>query len=109
MPLTEIREHELIELTDKSTGKEAVLFYTAFCGTCKVAERMLEVVEAAGAAVPVRKVNINFAPQLRDSWKITSVPCLVLLEDGAPVHFEYAMQSVGHLFQLLKKDDPGVG
>jgi hypothetical protein len=63
---------------------------------------MLEIVEATGISEHLFKMNINYAPKLRDAWKVSSVPCLVLLEDGEPSHFEYAMQSVGHLYDLLK-------
>ncbi|EXX86928.1 thioredoxin [Paenibacillus darwinianus] len=82
--------------------REAVFFYTAMCGTCKVAERMLEVAEAAGGVVPISKININFAPHFRSAWQIASVPCLVLLKDGEPDQVIYAMESVGNLYRLLQ-------
>ncbi|MWC27905.1 thioredoxin family protein [Paenibacillus sp. MMS18-CY102] len=114
MGLTERTERELLEdirtaggeigdfMGEGVHGREAVLFYTAMCGTCQVAERMLEVVQATGIPVPVRKINISFAPVLRERWRIASVPCLVLLEGGEPVLFEYTMRSVDHLYTLLK-------
>lgn len=84
------------------TAREAVFFYTPLCGTCKVALRMLEIVEAAGVSLPVAKININFAPVLRDGWRIASVPALVLVRDGEPEQTEYAMQSVDSLYRLMK-------
>ena len=82
--------------------REAVFFYTAMCGTCKVAERMLEVAEATGGVVPISKINIHFAPHLRSAWQIASVPCLVLLKDGEPDQIVYSMESVGNLYRLLQ-------
>ncbi|EFM10486.1 hypothetical protein PaecuDRAFT_2922 [Paenibacillus curdlanolyticus YK9] len=117
MALSERSERELLDIVRAGDGgsgdgmlnkrtsdgaREAVLFYTAMCGTCQVAERMLEVVQATGVPVPIHKLNISFAPVLRERWQITSVPCLVLLEDGEPVLFEYVMRSVDHLYHLLK-------
>jgi len=81
---------------------EAILFHTPLCGTCRIAERMLEVAEAAGIPTKLYKMNIAFAPRLRESWRIASVPCLVVLRDGHPVRFEYAMHSVVHLFEVLR-------
>ncbi|MNJ70806.1 hypothetical protein D3C77_672910 [compost metagenome] len=52
--------------------------------------------------MPVSKLNINFAPRLRNNWQIASVPCLVLLEEGKPVAKEYALRSVVDLHQWLK-------
>lgn len=100
MSLQEWKEQELISsLMDGS--RRAVLFHTALCGTCQLGERMLEIVIAAAPSIQVDKININFAPILRDQWKISSVPCLVLLQDGEPVRFEYAMRSVDHLYTML--------
>ncbi|QHW35088.1 thioredoxin family protein [Paenibacillus rhizovicinus] len=89
-------------LARDKTPREAVFFYTPLCGTCKVALRMLEIVEAAGVSLTIAKININFAPSLRDGWRIASVPALVLVQDGEPVQTEYAMQSVDTLYRLLK-------
>jgi thioredoxin-like negative regulator of GroEL len=102
MPLQEITEVDLLHHLPLAKGKEAILFITALCGTCKLAERMLDIVQATSVRTVIRKLNINYAPQLRDAWKISSVPCLVILQDGEPVQFEYAMHSVGHLFTLIK-------
>lgn len=102
MPLTELEERQLIKLAAADVGRTAVLFTTPLCGTCKVAERMLEVVEAAGANYPLYKTNINFTPFLRDEWQIESVPCLVLIRNGQVIGKEYAMRSVDYLYGLLK-------
>ncbi|AJY77732.1 hypothetical protein VN24_14230 [Paenibacillus beijingensis] len=84
--------------------ERAVFFFAPLCGTCKLAEQMLAIVQEAPAAVPVVKLNINFAPVLRQRWKIASVPALVLLKDGRPVQTEYAMRSVTDLYELLRRD-----
>ncbi|MDQ6422700.1 thioredoxin family protein [Paenibacillus sp. LHD-117] len=102
MPLKELDERQLALLAAADVGRTAVLFTTPLCGTCKVAERMLEVAEAAGIDYPLYKTNINFSPRLRDEWRIESVPCLVLLKNGQLAQKEYAMRSVDYLFGLLK-------
>lgn len=102
MPLTEIDERQLIKLASADIARIAVLFTTPLCGTCKVAERMLEVAEAAGANYPLYKTNINFTPRLRDEWQIASVPCLVMIRNGQLTRKEYAMRSVDYLYELLK-------
>lgn len=102
MPLRELQETELIQLSEADIGRAAVLFTTPMCGTCKVAERMLEVAEAVGIDYPLSKININFAPRLREEWRIASVPCLVILKNGKILRQEYAMRSVDYLYALLK-------
>ncbi|MFX3635865.1 MAG: thioredoxin family protein [Candidatus Pristimantibacillus sp.] len=102
MAILEIQEDEWLKLNRIGKGNDAILFSTPFCGTCKVAEKMLEVVEAAQVPTTIYKMNMNYSPKLREAWKITSVPCLVLLKDGKPLRFEYAMRSVDYLYQIMK-------
>lgn len=102
MPLQEITESDLLLHLPHAKGKEAILFITALCGTCKLAERMLDIVLATSVRIDIKKLNINYAPQLRNTWKISSVPCLVVLQDGEPDQFEYALHSVDYLYELLK-------
>ncbi|MFC4775803.1 thioredoxin family protein [Paenibacillus sp. GCM10023252] len=104
MAIQEIGEDEWLRMVRIGQGRDAILFYTPFCGTCKVAERMLEVVTALPIGATLYRMNINFAPRLRDSWQIRSVPCLVLLQGGKPQRFEYAMRSVDYLYGLLKEE-----
>lgn len=102
MAILEIQENEWLQLNRIGEGNDAILFSTPFCGTCKVAEKMLEVVEAAQVPTTIYKMNMNFSPKLREAWKITSVPCLVLLKDGKPIRFEYAMRSVDYLYHIMR-------
>ncbi|WP_334074913.1 MULTISPECIES: thioredoxin family protein [Paenibacillus] len=105
MNIPERSEKELLAHLQQEAGNdpEAVYFHTPLCGTCALAERMLGIVLETGAAMPVSKININFAPVLRETWRISSVPCLVILENGRPVRIEYALHSVVDLHRWLKR------
>ena len=102
MPLHELDEQQLRQLAEADIGKAAILFTTPLCGTCKVAERMLEVAGAAGVDYPLYKTNINFTPYFRVQWQISSVPSLVVLRNGSILAKENAIRSVDHLYRLLK-------
>ncbi|CAM4430563.1 thioredoxin family protein [Paenibacillus phoenicis] len=111
MSLREITEQEWLMQAEKrretaqkgkEAGREALFFVTALCGTCQLAEKMLEIVLASGPCIPVSKLNINYTPILRELWRIASVPCLIVLEDGVPVRQEYAMRSVVDLSEWLR-------
>ncbi|HTG68795.1 MAG TPA: thioredoxin family protein [Candidatus Udaeobacter sp.] len=105
MAIQEIQEADWLKLNRIGNGNDALLFSSPFCGTCKVAERMLEIVDAAQVPVTLYKMNINYSSKLREAWKISSVPCLVLLKNGEPFRFEYAMRSVDYLYNLMKSMD----
>jgi hypothetical protein len=103
MALKELNQYELARLLDVTARPFALLVYSPFCGTCKLAERMLDIVQATGISTPIFKLDVNYAPAMRDNWKISSVPCLVLIREGEPNCFEYTMRSVDHLYELIKK------
>ncbi|WP_246946120.1 thioredoxin family protein [Bacillus pinisoli] len=86
----------------KGTDRVALFLYTPLCGTCKVAERMLHVVENLVTEYPIRKINLNYFPDLAAKWEIQSVPCLLLFEKGEMTKRIYAFQSVDYLYRELK-------
>lgn len=99
--MIEISEKELLsQLNDKPAF--AVYFFTPFCGTCALAEKMLNVAMAVKETVPLFKCNVNFAPALVRRWEISSVPCLLLVRNGEIIARESAMKSVEHLLHLLQ-------
>lgn len=100
--ITEITEKELQQLTKMDVGRAAILFTTPLCGTCKVAEKMLEITAHVGVPSKLYKANINFMPYFREYWKISSVPALVCLKNGVYHDTIYAMQSVDSLVNKLK-------
>jgi thioredoxin 1 len=82
-------------------GSVAVFFYTPLCGTCKLGERMLGVIEELNPTVNIKKVNLNYSPELAEKWEIQSVPCLLLLRDGAEIKKIFALQSVDYLYKEI--------
>lgn len=102
MAIQAIEEEEWLRLSRIGEGWDAILFTTPFSGTCKVAERMLEIADAAGVSATLYRMNLNFAPVLRERWRIASVPCLALVHRGKLVRKEYAMRSVDHLHRMLR-------
>jgi thioredoxin-like negative regulator of GroEL len=102
MAIQELDEASLLNILLSDSGKAAVYFFTPLCGTCKIGERMLEIAELTGISVPLYKLNINYAPRLREQWQISSVPCLAIVDDGELIQKEYAMQSVDHVYLMLK-------
>lgn len=100
--MQELSQQELQErMKGENLDSFAVFLYTPFCGTCKVTERMLEIILTMQPAMPLVKSNINFLPNLTREWQITSVPCIVILERGKEKEFIYRMQSVDELYRQL--------
>ncbi|MCE4050251.1 MULTISPECIES: thioredoxin family protein [Bacillaceae] len=75
--------------------------YTPMCGTCMVASKMLTVVEAMHNNVSIGKMDLNYAPQLAEEYKIESVPCLLIFQEGQLTEKIYRFESVPHLLEKM--------
>lgn len=100
--MQELSQQELRDKVNQvSDGSFAVFLYTPLCGTCKVTERMLDIILTMKPNLPLVKGNINFLPQLSQEWQIASVPCVVIIEPGKEKQYIYRMKSVDELYRRL--------
>src|SRR5690554_2342261 len=95
-------EPELSLKLNQDKGAYAVFLYTPMCGTCKLAERMLDIIEVMEPDICIYKSNVNSLAKFSQEWQIASVPCLLLMNNGELIRKEYAMGSVDHLYNILK-------
>lgn len=85
-----------------------LFFYTPFCSTCKIAERMLTIAtEANNLKDHTYKINLNYFPQLAEELTIQSVPALTIVKKGQPVETIFAFESVVRLNTLFNKYEKG--
>ena len=96
-----INEQQLHTIAQMEIGNAAILFTSPLCGTCKVAERMLEIVAHLGVPAQLYKANINFTPYFREQWQIRSIPALILIKNGKVIEQIYAMNSVDFVYTKL--------
>ncbi|RKN84161.1 thioredoxin family protein [Paenibacillus ginsengarvi] len=99
-----MRERTEAELRRQTTNGDsfAVFLYTPLCGTCKVAARMLDIVQAMRPDCEPGQANVNGLPKLLLEWQIESVPCLVHIENGRIRRKLYAFESVENVLQFLE-------
>jgi thioredoxin-like negative regulator of GroEL len=104
MDLTEWTEQQLRHWMDESSESIYIYFYTPLCGTCKMTERMLQVLLTMNPQLPIVKCNINFCPQIARDWRIESVPCLVEADRTQVKRKRYRMQAVDELLVWFQAD-----
>jgi thiol-disulfide isomerase/thioredoxin len=100
--MKEWTQDELLAHTETADFAFALFLYTPFCGTCKLTERMLDIIMTMEPALPLYKSNINFLPRITQEWQIQSVPCIVIAEVEKPKKMIYRMQAVDDLYLQLK-------
>lgn len=87
-----------------AAGPLAVFVHTPLCGTCKAARRMLEVVEAMMPQLNMASANLNLMPDMAQTFRIESVPCLLVKRPDGGIRKIYRFGSVQELaghFQAL--------
>jgi thioredoxin-like negative regulator of GroEL len=99
----EILQNQVLELYE-SDEDNCFYFYTPFCGTCKMASKMLEITEAAIEEVTIYKINLNLAPYLSKEFQIESVPCLIITKNGKILDKLYAFRSVTELYNKFSSE-----
>ena len=62
--------------------KTLIDFYADWCGPCQVLSPTLDELAEELTDVEFKKVNIDQDPELAEQYGVTSIPCLVLEEDG---------------------------
>jgi len=88
-------------------ASDAVLldFYADWCGPCRHAAGTVE--QLAHRGYPVRKVNIDHEPQLAKQFKVSGIPCFVLLVDGREVARAEGAKSLGEFEQMFQAAGAG--
>lgn len=78
-----------------------IIYNSPFCGTCKVAKRMLLYIEDTLEDSKFYELNGLTAPDFLQQYNIMSVPCLMVFKDGKPVDRIYTFHSVPYLLKEL--------
>ncbi len=67
-----------------TNGKVLVDFFATWCGPCKMLSLVMEKFDSKGV-IPIVKVDIDEDSMLANEYKITSVPTLIIFENGKEV------------------------
>lgn len=100
-----MREYTPKEI-DKMISEKNELYlylYTPFCGSCQIAGKMITDVSNLLPSLNWGKSNLNFMPNFAQTWKIESVPCLVVFQNEKLVKKIYTFHSAPFLYKTIKE------
>lgn len=79
---------------------------TPFCGTCHLAEEMLQKIESVHKQDIFYEMNASFYPEFMQANQIESVPCL-LIKDGNEIKEKiYVFKSIQNIYSYLLIYEP---
>lgn len=97
---------ELTATIDHKLLSRFVFIHSPFCGTCRVARRMLLSVEEMVGKELFTEINAIVHPTFMQGYKIESVPCLLIIERGEVVERIYAFRSVAYIYSRILLHQP---
>lgn len=77
-----VKETEFNDVISKD--KVLVDFYATWCGPCKMLSMIMESFDKKGI-IDIAKVDVDEASSLAESYKIFSVPTLIVFENGKEI------------------------
>ena len=96
MAVIEITKDNFEKEVLKSDKKVLVDFNANWCGPCQMLKPVVEEISNENDNIKVASVNIDDEDELAENYNVSSIPCLVLFENGKETN-----RSVG----LISKDD----
>ena len=96
MTIIEVTQDNFKEEVLNSKKKVLVDFNADWCGPCRMMKPILEEISEENDKIKIVSINIDDEDLLAEEYEVSSIPCLVLFENGKEIN-----RSVG----LIPKDN----
>jgi len=85
----------------KSDKKVLVDFYAEWCGPCKMLAPVIEEIKEERKDIKVISIDVDEEDMLAEEYGISSIPCLVVFENGKEVKRSVGFQSKDSVLEML--------
>lgn len=104
MAVIEITQENFKDLVLKEEKTVLLYFWVSGSESCKIMDPIVEEISREMKEVMVCSINKETNPNLSDSFRIKTIPTLVIMTDGAVVRFAAGVQTKTTLLNMLKKN-----
>jgi thioredoxin 1 len=102
MGVLQIREDQFEAEVEKAEGKVLVDFWASWCGPCKMLSPVVEQLSGEVQDVKFVGLDVDDSERLAMKYGISSIPCLVLFENGEEVKRSVGFKPKPALAEFLK-------
>lgn len=76
-------------------------FWASWCGPCKMVSPIVDEIASENASIKVGKINIDEEMELAQTYKVMSIPTLMVIKDGKVHNSTVGVQSKQNILGLL--------
>lgn len=78
-------------------------FWAPWCGPCKMVAPVIDEISDEISGVKICKVNVDDEPEVASSFKVMSIPTLILVKNGSVVSQAVGAKPKAAILQMLSK------
>ena len=86
----------------ESDKKVLIDFYADWCGPCRMVSPLVDQIAEENPQYLVAKVNVDEEPELSASFNVSSIPMLVVMENGKVVNTALGARPKPQILALLE-------
>jgi len=85
----------------QSDKRVLVDFNAEWCGPCKMMKPVLEEISTSNNEIKIVSINVDNEDELASKYNISSIPCLVLIENGEEINRSIGLISRSELDSFI--------